>query len=223
MLTILEKKNFNGKLVVFAGVKGLVSHGNDLKSFLDEKKPEILLVSISPEEVKGLGEFMESPFEMNLSDYEVIYGVRLSKYGDVMTPPPIYTEALSYSNRNGSKAVGIDMPQDQFDELYTNSMKSRHLIRHSLRKKRVLNKEYGDTNEYEFAEAWIRRINSVKGLAAIDARRADYMSSRITGFVENEYNPRHTIILDYEFYRPVVENLRKAGWVEHLEAESPEK
>lgn len=218
MITTLENKDFEGNLVVFSGVKGLVSHGNDLKRFLETRKPEILLISISPEEVKGLAEFMKSPFEMNLSDYEVIYGVRLSKYGEVMTPPPIYTEALSYTTRNGARAVGIDMPQEQFDELYTNSMKSRHLIRHSLRKKRVLNKEYGDTNEYEFAEAWIRRINAVKGLAAIDAQRAFHMSTKIIEFVEKEYNPDHAIIIDYEFFRPVMENLRMTGWIQRQEA-----
>ncbi len=218
MLTTLEKENFDGKLVVFTGVKGLVSHGNDLKRFLETEKPEVLLVSISQEEVIGLSEFIKSPFEMNLSDYEVIYGVRLSKYGEVMTPPPIYIEAITYSDTNGTKAIGIDMPQEQFDQLYTDSMKSRHLIRHSLRKKRVLNKEYGDKNEYEFAEAWIKRINTVKGLAEIDAQRAAYMSSKICDFAEKEYNPKHAVIIDYEFFRPVMENLKKAGWVQRHEA-----
>ena len=214
MLITLERENSDGKLVVYTGVKGLVSHGNDLKRFLEAEKPEILLVSISPEEVTGLAEFVKSPFEMNLSDYEVIYGVRLSKYGEVMTPPPIYIEAITYTAKNGAKAIGIDMPQEQFDKLYTESMKSRHLNRHSLRKKRVLNKEYGDSNEYEFAEAWIKRINSIKGLAEIDARRASYMSSRICNFAKNEYNPKHAVIIDYEFFRPVIENLRKAGWIQ---------
>lgn len=212
MLTKLVKENFNGKLVIFAGVKGLMSHGNDLKSYLETNRPEILLISISPEEVQGLGEFIKSPFEMNLSDYEVIYGVRLSKYGEVMTPPPIYIEAITYSTNTGAISLGIDIPQAEFDELYTNSMKSRHLIRHSLRKKRVLNREYGDTNEYEFAEAWIKRINSIKGLAAIDEKRAEYMSSRIIEFTKSGYAEKHAIVIDYEFYRPVIENLRKSGW-----------
>lgn len=217
MLTTLEKKNFDGKLVVFTGVKGLVSHGDDLKSFLDSKRPEVMLVSISREEVTGLSEFIKSPFEMNLSDYEVIYGVRLSKYGEVMTPPPIYIETITYSTTNGVRAIGIDIPQEEFDQLYTDSMKSRHLIRHSLRKKRVLNREYGDRNEYEFAEAWIKRINTVKGLAEIDAKRAAYMSSKICDFADHEYNPKHVIIIDYEFFKPVMENLSKAGWFQSHE------
>ncbi len=202
MLTILTNRNFNGKLQIFSGVKGLVAHGNELKNYLRANKPSRLLVTISPEEVKGLEEFIKAPFEMNLSDYEVIYGVRLSKYGEVMTPPPIYTEAVIYSSETGAICLGIDMPQSDFDQLYTNSMRTRHLIRHSLRKKRVLNHDYGDTNEYEFVEAWIGRINSVRGLAQIDNQRVAYMASRISDFAEKSYSPNHLIIVDYEFYKP---------------------
>lgn len=212
MLTRLKNNDFAGELTIFSGVKGLVSHGQDLKSYLDKGHPQILLISISQEEVLGLTDFLKNPFEMNLSDYEVIYGVRLSKYGEVMTPPPIYTEAIAYSTANNAESVGIDMPQHEFDQLYTESMKTRHLIRHSLRKKRILNRDYSDTNEYEFAEAWIKRINSVKGLAAIDRQRATYMASRIEDFSREKFNPSHLIIMDYEFYKPVVNKLREDGW-----------
>ena len=212
MLTRLEKINFNANLQIFTGVKGLVSHGNELKQYLQFNKPEVILVSISPEEVKGLTEFIKSPFEMNLSDYEVIYGVRLSKYGEVMTPPPIYTETVLYCEESGASCTGIDMPQSEFDRLYTDSMKTRHLIRHSVRKKRVLNHDYGDTNEYEFAEAWIKRINAVKGLARIDSMRVNYMSEQILNFTRMRYTPAHLVIVDYEFYKPLLEQLRKDGW-----------
>ncbi len=212
MITRLKKINFDTPLQIFSGVKGLVSHGNELKNYLQINRPKILLVSISPEEVKGLAEFIKAPFEMNLSDYEVIYGVRLSKYGEVMTPPPIYTEAVLYSGENGATCTGIDMPQSEFDRLYTDSMKTRHLIRHSLRKKRVLNHDYGDTNEYEFAEAWIGRINAVKGLNRIDTERVAYMSEQILNFVKERYTPSHLVIVDYEFYKPLLDLLRKDGW-----------
>ena len=45
---------------------------------------------ISPEQVDGMKEFIEDPFEMNLSDYEILYGINLSNYGEVMTPSPVY-------------------------------------------------------------------------------------------------------------------------------------
>lgn len=212
MLAELVEPGNNRQLHLFSGVKGLVSHGDALKACLDKASPGLLLMSISPGEVDGLRSFIDSPFEMNLSDYEVIYGIRLSKYGEVMTPPPIYTEAIMYSTRTGASVMGIDMPQDQFDQLYTNSMKTRHLIRHSMRKKRVLNHDFRDNNEYEFAENWIRRINAVKGLASIDAARSIHMKNEITEFSRKHYTDSHLIILDYEFYKPVTEALKSEGW-----------
>ena len=212
MIVVLYNQNNGKHLNLFSGVKGLVSHGNELKEYLQSRKPEIILISISEGEVEGLENFIKSPFEMNLSDYEIIYGVRLSKYGEVMTPPPIYTETVLYSMHTGRKIVGIDMPQAEFDELYTNSMKTRHLLRHSIRKKRVLNHDFKDTNEYEFSENWIRRINAVKGLANIDLERAKHMENEILSFVNDKYVENHLIVIDHEFYKPLINDLVAEGW-----------
>lgn len=212
MLVTLVNDKTNKELEIFSGVKGLVSHGEQLKQYLQSRKPGILLVSISAEEVIGLAEFIKSPFEMNLSDYEIIYGVRLSKYGEVMTPPPIYTETVIYATENKTEVVGIDLPQQEFDRLYTDSMKTRHLIRHSIRKKRVLNRDYHDTNEYEFAERWIERINAVKGLANIDSERVDYMEKEILKYVSERENLSILVIIDHEFYKPLLSKMQKDGW-----------
>lgn len=212
MIVRLANQNFKGELNIFSGVKGLVSHGNELKEYLEKNRPELLLISISREEVKGLEEFLKAPFEMNLSDYEIIYGVRLSRYGDVMTPPPIYTESIMFSTSTGAEARGIDINQPEFDKLYTESMKTRHLIRHSIRKKRVLNHDFGDTNEYEFAENWIRRINAVKGLASIDRERVRTMEEQILSFAANDFRQNHLVIIDHEFFKPLIEKLEADGW-----------
>lgn len=213
MFVTLVNDRTKKQLELFSGVKGLVSHGEQLKSYLLDKKPELLLVSISTEEVAGLAEFIKSPFEMNLSDYEIIYGIRLSKYGEVMTPPPIYTETIIYASKTGAEVVGIDLPQREFDALYTESVKTRHLLRHSIRKKRVLNHDFHDTNEYEFAENWIKKINVVKGLANIDAARVAYMESSITKYVSNGKLSSMLVIIDHEFYRPLLAKLESNGWL----------
>lgn len=206
------KENSPAPLKLYSGVKGLVSHGDELRSYLDANKPEILLVSVSQEEIEGLREFLKAPFEMNLSDYEIIYGVRLSVYGEVMTPPPIYTECVIYASSTGSSVVGIDMTQDEFNEVYTRHMKPRHLVRHSLRKKRILHHDFKDTNEYEFAERWIERINSVRGLGNVDRERAAHMATRIDDFSRNEYRNGHLIVTDHEFFRALSGELSRKGW-----------
>jgi hypothetical protein len=213
MFTKLINREENKELNVFSGVKGLVSHGEQLKEILTSIKPEILLITISQGEIDGLSAFIREPFEMNLSDYEIIYGVRLTKYGEVMTPPPIYVESVKYLMDTGKKGIGLDMSQEQFDALYSETMKTRHLIRHSIRKKRILNYDFKDKNEYEFSENWIKRVNAVKGLAKIDETRIDYMADAIDKFSRNSYNPSNLIVADYEFHKPLMTRLEIQGWM----------
>ncbi len=212
MFTRLYNGNGSRVLNFYSGVKGLVSHGTQLKELLEKDSPDVVLITISPGEIEGLTTFIREPFEMNLSDYEIIYGVRLSLYGEVMTPPPIYVEAVKYLMDTGKKGIGLDMPQEDFDALYSQTMKTRHLIRHSIRKKRILNFDFKDTNEYEFSEKWIRRINAVKGLAKIDDTRIDYMAREIENFASNNYSPKNTIVSDYEFHKPLISRLETLGW-----------
>lgn len=212
MIIKLKNEGTGDTIELFSGVKGLISHGQQLKEFLNSRKPAVLLVSISPEEVQGLSDFLKNPFEMNLSDYEIIYGIRLSKYGEVMTPPPIYTEAMLYTESSGSGITGIDIPQSDFDRLYTETMKTRHLLRHSIRKKRVLNHDFHDTTEYEFAENWIKRINAVRGLATIDSERVNHMAKEINLYSEEHRLTDVVVVIDHEFYHPLIELLEKSGW-----------
>lgn len=213
MLTTLINEKNGKKLEIFSGVKGLVSHGDQLKDYLLGRKPNLILISISPEEVHGLSEFIKAPFEMNLSDYEIIYGIRLSKYGEVMTPPPIYTESIIYASEAGVEVVGIDLPQAEFDRIYTESVKPLHLLRHSLRKKRVLNHDFHDKDEYEFAEKWIGRINAVKGLASIDTERVNYMENSILRYTSGNEQHNTLVIIDHEFCRPLLARLETDGWI----------
>lgn len=212
MLNKLYNPKNGHTLEVFSGVKGLVTHGDQLKELLNTISPQVLLLTISQGEIEGLTSFIKDPFEMNLSDYEIIYGVRLSKYGEVMTPPPIYVESVKYLMDTGRKGIGLDMPQERFDQLYSEAMKTRHLIRHSLRKKRTLNYDFKDSNEYEFAEKWIRRVNAVRGLAKIDEARLDYMANAIDRYSENDFDPSNLLIVDYEFHKPLMARLERKGW-----------
>lgn len=204
----------NRNIRIFSGVKGLVSHGEDLKAILSTMNPEIILVTISPAEVEGLRGFLKDPFEMNLSDYEIIYGIRLRKYGEVMTPPPIYIEMTNYAERSGSRVVGIDMDDESYTKAYTDNIGSFDLLRDSLRKKRVLNADYHDHDEYEFAEAWAQKQRSIKGRRRLEEIRQDFINRKIKEFIQSGYQENHIIICDHEFFRGIADTLSSLGYKE---------
>ena len=199
MIFKLTQKNNGSVILGFAGIKGLVSQGDRVREFLEASTPSRILVSISPEEVEGLRSFLKDPFEMNLSDYEIIYGVLLSKFGEVMTPPPIYIEAMNYSERAGAEITGIDMDEEKFNDIYQNEISSLQLLRHSLRKKKISRNLSPGEDPYEFVEMWSKQIGRLKGFARVDDRRSDHMSSIVAD--ELSRNIKNTVlIIDYELY-----------------------
>ncbi len=218
----VEFSNNDLTLRIFSGVKGLISHGEELRVLLDKLKPEIILVTIPEAQVEGLKEFLKSPFEMSLSDYEIIYGIRLHKYGEVMTPPPIYIETVQYALSHNTNILGIDLDDEKFNESYTRNVKTVSLIRHSLRKKRITNYDFHDTNPYEFAEAWIKRINKVKAFEKLDRERLDAMNEEIQSFIRSRFVKNHLIVVDHEFFSGIKENLLKNGFTQTVpEDDSP--
>jgi hypothetical protein len=208
----LEFSNGEKTIRIFSGVKGLVSHGDELRELLEKLQPMEILITIPEEQVRGLQEFLKDPFEMTLSDYEIIYGLRLHKYGEVMTPPPIYIVAVQFATSHGIPVRGIDLEDKKFNDAYMKHVKTFALVRHSIRKKKIINYDFHDTNPYEFAEAWIKRINSIKGFERLDIERLAVMNNEIDEFIKTKFIENHIIIVDHEFYAGIRENLIKIGF-----------
>ena len=188
-----------GLIWLFGGIKGLVRDGEILSADLTKLNPEVVLITLSDEHILGLRDFLERPYEIELSDYEIIYGVRLSMYGEVMTPLPVYIEALKYCDSTGIPIVPMDMNEEAYGDLYTKSMRTLDLVRHSIRKKRLLKKDFKDRNVEEFVRNWEKAINRIKGFRAIDEERLSYIEDRMKQALTQYSGKSIFIIVDFEF------------------------
>lgn len=211
-MTIEESFSFNESTVtIFGGIKGLITEGEELRKSLLAVRPDAILVTISPEQVEGLSRFMKEPFEMILSDYEIIYGAHLSIYGDVMTPPPIYTESIKYSEENDVRLIGLDLDEEDFSSLYSNKVGTMDLVRHSIRKRRLIKKEFGDKSPEEFVKLWEERVNKIKSLRVIDEIRIESMELSFKELFSEHRWKRPFIVTDYEFYHRFRDFLKSMG------------
>ncbi len=188
------------KVTLFGGIKGLISEGNDLKKSLILNRPGIILISISEEHVEGLSKFMKDPFEMMLSDYEIIYGAHLSVYGEVMTPPPIYIESVKYAEENSIRIIGLDMNEDEFSKLYSSKVGTLALMRHSVRKRRLVKKEFRDRTPEEFVKSWEQRVNNIRALKEVDEIRVEHMENSMKEILLAPDAKSAFVVVDYEFY-----------------------
>lgn len=212
MMSRLSQKGSDRALLLFGGIKGLVRDGAKLREELEKAKPDLILISISHEQVSGLREFLKNPFEMNLSDYEIMYGVHLSLYGEVMTPSPIYVETLQYADNNNVEMRGLDMNEMDYQELYTATMKTSDVIRHSVRKKRMLKKEFKDKTPEGFVDSWTKTINKVRGLRIIDEKRIEYIEGELIRNLDSTISKNVFVVVEYEFYKDIFEFLKNRGF-----------
>ena len=194
--TITPEKD---KIWLFGGIKGLLRDGEVLAEDLRKFTPDVMLITLSEEHIAGLRDFLEHPYEIQMSDYEIIYGVRLTMYGEVMTPPPVYIEAVKYSDSSGIPIIPMDMNEEAYGELYTSSMKTLDLVRHSIRKKRLLKKDFKDTNVEEFVRNWEKAVNRIKGFRIIDEERLAYIEEKMKSALLEYSGKSVFIIVDYEF------------------------
>ncbi len=194
----------NDGLYIYGGIKGLTRDGNDLGSHLNSIKPDIILITISPEEVNGIKYFIENPFEMSLSDYEIIYGVNLSKYGEVMTPSPIYIETAKYSNKNNIDIIGIDMDEEEYQKAYAQNIKVFDLLRHSMRKKKISRIKFENETPEDYVAKWNETVD-VGGFYKLNRIRLNYMIKKADSIIDENGNKKIMFVSDYDYYPEISE------------------
>ncbi|GGM67479.1 hypothetical protein GCM10007108_01930 [Thermogymnomonas acidicola] len=195
----------NGNTVILGAIKGLVSDGNEVRDALRDFRPETVAATISPEEAEGLLKFLDSPFEVSISDYETIYGVNLSRFGEVMVPPPMFIEAARYCKENGVPLVGLDMDDEHYNEAYRRSVGTMALVRHSLRKNRVARKVFTSSSAEEFVDEWKREMWKVKGFRVLDMLRQDEVVRNIRRLMGE--GRRLAVVCELEMYSDVLSSI----------------
>jgi hypothetical protein len=200
------------ELALLCGIKGLIRDGDDLKATLEEISPEVVYVSIAPEEVDGLRNFLTDPFEMNLSDYEILYGVALSRYGEVMTPPPIYIETIKYCEIHHVKAVGIDYDEEKYEQMYNETVRPRDLFFHSMRKRSIGRKRFPQETPEEFVQEWEKAMTKNKRMAMLEINRLNHMMETFLHEFPRSDAKRSALVMEFEKCFSCSEILREEGF-----------
>ena len=90
-------------------IKGLVSEAEIVESEIESFNPELVVLSIGPEEIDGTRKWDGEPYDM--SGWDEIYGLSLRKViGDngVRLPPPSFSKAIEISDSKNIDIIGID-------------------------------------------------------------------------------------------------------------------
>ena len=208
MIRRIFKQTFDGKEILFFGtIKGLVKERELLRELVIDFKPELLLLGISPEELKGLYSYLQDPFEIQPDGYEIIYGLKLKEFGEVGLPVPTYLEAFAISKENGIEMIPLDMPEELYSRIYLKKVEFYHLLLLNLRKKKIWKKKFDARTPEEFVLKWDKEVNKLKPFREIENEREKYMAKKIKELLKERKEKRLLAIIELERLYGVLDSL----------------
>ncbi len=202
----MKKIEINFKTYVLYGtVRGYAVEENDIDEILKNNNFDLIMLGISPEDLEGLKIYIEKPFDVDLSDYEIIYGLKLQEFGKVKMPVPSFTKAVKLAKEKNIEIVAIDMNENEYAQAYTKNVKFIDLIRYTFRKKRIMKKDFKARSPEEFVLKWDLEINRLKGYARLENERELYIANKIKNNIQGN---NIFVIVDFERMNGIIKNVR---------------
>ena len=170
----------NTQIRILSTIKGLVSESeiveNEMKSF----EPDLVALSVGPEEIDGTRKWDGQPYDM--SGWDEIYGLSLRKaVGEdgVRLPPPSFSTAIKISDSKKIEVIGIDMDEESFTESYTSNVSTWQLYKRGrLETRMVKNGIEGKTPE-EIVTNMENSIREIDGFAKLEKDRVEAMCENL--------------------------------------------
>ena len=165
---------------VLSTVKGLVSEAAIVESEIESFKPDLVALSIGPEEIKGTREWDGQPYDM--SGWDEIYGLSLRKVvGDdgVRLPPPSFSKAIEVSDSKNLEVIGIDMDEESFTESYTSNVSTWQLYKRGRLEKTMAKRGIEGTTPQDIVVNMENSIREITGFAKLEDDRVQAMAENI--------------------------------------------
>lgn len=195
-------------VIIVGTVRGLVSESELITNFLEkQEKPDVIFIGISPEELDGLIKYLEQPFEMDLSDYELLYGLKLKEFGKVKMPIPSYVTIIEYSKYKNIDLIAIDLDEKMYNEKFTEHVTTFDLLRYSYRKGHLWNRKYDFSSPENFAISWDKQVTKLKGYKKLELLREQNFADKIKELIATNKYRRVLVIMEIE---------RLDGTLQHL-------
>jgi hypothetical protein len=153
-------------------IKGLVLEAEIVESEIKSFSPELVVLSIGPEEIDGTRKWDGEPYDM--SGWDEIYGLSLRKViGDdgVKLPPPSFSKAIEISDSKNIDIIGIDMDEESFTESYTSNVSTWQLYKRGRLEKYLVKKGVEGKTPEDIVTNMENSIREIKGFAKLEEDR----------------------------------------------------
>jgi hypothetical protein len=170
----------NTQIRILSTIKGLVSESGIVENEIESFEPDLVTLSVGPEEIDGTRKWDGQPYDM--SGWDEIYGLSLRKVvGDdgVRLPPPSFSTAIKVSDSKKIEVIGIDMDEESFTKSYTSNVSTWQLYKRGrLETRMVKNGIEGSTAE-EIVTNMENLIREMQGFAKLENDRVNAMCKNL--------------------------------------------
>jgi len=170
----------NTQIRILSTIKGLVSESEIVENEIESFEPDLVTLSVGPEEIDGTRKWDGQPYDM--SGWDEIYGLSLRKIvGDdgVRLPPPSFSTAIKISDSKKIEVLGIDMDEESFTKSYTSNVSTWQLYKRGrLETRMVKNGIEGNTPE-EIVTNMENSIRQIDGFAKLENDRVNAMCKNL--------------------------------------------
>ena len=216
---VLKRIKIRDKSIYLLGViKGLTSERDTVRAAFRKFSPDAIALYVSEADLLGLQSVLDGKTkEVPLSRYESIYAHKLAfyaaqdkkKYGEVQVPPPALMESMELGIKHEIPVLALDMDEKAYSDAFVKNVSTIHLVRHSMRIKKLSKKKFDVKTPEEFTRAWDGELTKLKGFKNLEGARERYMAIRLL-----ELRKKFKCILavlEFERIDGVFNKLRNAG------------
>ena len=191
---------------VLSTVKGLVSEAAVVEEEIESFEPDLVALSIGPEEIEGTRKWDGEPYDM--SGWDEVYGLSLRKLvGDdgVKLPPPSFSKAIKVSDSKNIDVIGIDMDEITFTEAYTKNISTWQLFKRSRLEKSMTKSGIEGQTPEEIALNMESSIRGLSGFANLERERVKTMAENVR--LQSERQKKILAIIEISNVSDFVEEL----------------
>src|SRR6058998_628383 len=108
-------------------VRGLPSETSTVADAIRTTNPNVVALSIGPEELQTLRVYHGGPLEPENFEEE-IYVAGLSAWEPPLKPPPCFTEAIRIAEKRGTRLEALDMDEVTYTENYVDCVSTLEIV-----------------------------------------------------------------------------------------------
>jgi hypothetical protein len=166
------------RLFLLPVIRGLESERLKVRNALQECSPNVIAVSVSPEELDGLAKFEGGEVEASNIE-EQIYMERLAAFGEVSKPPPCFLEARDQAKERGLKLEALDLNNEDFTEAYVTNVSTVEMMMQSWIANKLQGPQLLAVTPEEFVLKFDWAVNRKDGFKRLEQAREKHMAKRL--------------------------------------------